>query len=636
MPYSFGNTFNNNWSNWNWNSNTNSNWNNSGAWNWNTGSWNSNWSGSVWGSGTSAPSTEEKSAEEIRKERIKKAEENQKARKANNEKLAELKQKLEELNKGTTDESGNIITKDSTATQLNAIKNGHKKEDGSVAVYDTEFTKMTTGDKIKRGAINAFSGMANVFKSLAGFDKNGKWNPVKCAINVGIAAGVIALCATGVLAPVGAALAASLGSGAVATAIGTTVASLPAILAATGVATGGYMAVKGAIDTGNAKNMEEFDNATQDIGAGVFIGGTSLCGLKGMGNAAGLSGAARFNPFAIGRAGMNTAAESMLTAAGEQVVYNTNAAGNPTSVSLKNINSSLWKHIKVGREAALKLPIDKQNSRFEQSLNKAKQDLWNEAADLDTQIQATETAGNAKLAMTLKMKQDTILNNLDALDNAKDYTSWKAATNGNKSFMEQLKGYKDTLQRDGQVEINGRTFKTEDAAELKSIIKEITGKNKEITKLISGLKKQRLESMKKMATHKSFSQDVADFGYKDGTGWTGIKGQLINYWKTFTGGFGSKFSFQKGLIWKGINQLFILMDPSFLAYEVAGPAKHAINIMTCFASPHEMNADKVLTAQEVTEEESRLTALLKNFTDAESAIKNEITALEDANRKLTA
>ncbi len=106
--------------------------------------------------------------------------------------------------------------------------------------------------------MNLIKGIGNVCKSFVGVDpKTGKWDPVKCIRNVGIAVGVAALCVFA--APLGAAAAAALGGGAIAAGVGTAVAAIPTALAYGGIATGAYMAGKGIYDTAKADTLQEFD-----------------------------------------------------------------------------------------------------------------------------------------------------------------------------------------------------------------------------------------------------------------------------------------------------------------------------------------------------------------------------------------
>jgi hypothetical protein len=183
------------------------------------------------------------------------------------------------------DESGNLVfgtdgkpieDPDGTPLPVMDLKNAQKKkeelvkakkEDGSAvtSMSADEYTKKVPWYKrLGRAAGNMLSGMWKMAKSLVGYDENGKWSPTKALTNAAMLAGGIALTA---LCP----------------------AAGPVLLYA-GLAMG---AAKIGIGTYKAfftaKNVEEIDNAWQDVGVGAAAVVASRNGLKGLSKSTGVS-----------------------------------------------------------------------------------------------------------------------------------------------------------------------------------------------------------------------------------------------------------------------------------------------------------------------------------------------------------
>ena len=110
---------------------------------------------------------------------------------------------------------------------------------------------------------NAGTSLVNLGKSIIGFDKDGKWNPLKCLKNVVVTAAAIGACFIPVVGP-------AIGYG----------------LLATGVIGGAVGVAKGVSKLNEAElsgDQRKIDEAQQDICGNAFIGITSAFGLRGVG-----------------------------------------------------------------------------------------------------------------------------------------------------------------------------------------------------------------------------------------------------------------------------------------------------------------------------------------------------------------
>ena len=146
-----------------------------------------------------------------------------------------------------------------------ALKEG-ENADGSTtqSMSVKEYRKKTPWWKRAGRAVgNAFQGLWKTAKSLAGFDKDGKWKPWKLVANVAIIAAGVA--ATIVCPAVG-----------------------PVLLYA-GLAAGAFQTGKGVYKACTAKNVEELDNAFQDVGVGIATVAASRAGLKGSASTASIN-----------------------------------------------------------------------------------------------------------------------------------------------------------------------------------------------------------------------------------------------------------------------------------------------------------------------------------------------------------
>lgn len=148
-----------------------------------------------------------------------------------------------------------------------------KNEDGTATIR-TESKNTSFWQKAGRFAANAGTALLNLGKTLIGYDKNGKWQPMNALRNLGIAALCVAACACPALIPAAVPLIGGLSVGAVATAAGATI----------GVACGVAGAAKSSIDLANAKTDKEIDEAQQNLVTNTVVAALSVVGLKGIKN----------------------------------------------------------------------------------------------------------------------------------------------------------------------------------------------------------------------------------------------------------------------------------------------------------------------------------------------------------------
>lgn len=395
-----------------------------------------------------------------------------------------------------------------------AALNGTVKEDGSVEVKgsiqadgtikEEKLENMSTGAKIMRGGMNLIKGIGNVCKSFVGVDpKTGKWDPVKCIRNVGIAVGVAALCVFA--APLGAAAAAALGGGAIATGVGTAVAAIPTALAYGGLATGVYMAGKGVYDTAKADTLQEFDQGTQDIGAGVFIGAASAMGLKSMSKAAGVASASDGSVLSSVSAGTKNIFVNPWKAASQNFEW---AEAGYTL----NGFSGAREAVKLGQASVAK-------NAFNEHAQQLQTQLETKIADVEARYSAATSAKDKAL---LELEYDGLVKQYAQFENLPTTKAgWRGFENTAKEYNSQLKGYKRAMRPfgKGEIEINGQKFTTADKKVLSKAISSIRKSQKSVQQQMTSLKNERFTSMQTMAASKAHSSEVTDFGFS--TKWYG-------------------------------------------------------------------------------------------------------------------
>lgn len=467
---------------------------------WNTPSWGT----SAWTTSSSTSSKQE-TAEEY-EARIKKenAERNEKIKtllaqkQEGNKALQQIQEQKTVLN-GTVQADGSVEVK------------GSIQADGTIK--EEKLENMSTGAKIMRGVGNFFKGIGNVCKSFVGVDpKTGKWDPVKCIRNVGIAVAVGALCVFA--APLGAAAAAGLASmgaaAGAATAVGTAVAAIPTALAYGGLATGAYMAGKGVYDTTKADTLQEFDQGTQDIGAGVFIGAASAVGLKSMSKAAGVATASDGSVLSSVSAGTKNIFVNPWKAASQNFEW------AEAGYALNGL-SGAREAVKLGQAGVAR-------TNFNEHAQQLKTKLESQIAD----VEARYSAATGKEKALLELEYDGLVQQYSQFENLPTTKAgWRGFENATKEYNSQLKGYKRAMRPwgKGEVEIHGEKFASADKKLLSEAISSIRKSQKGIQQQMSALKNERFSSMQTMAASGHHAAEVNEFGFS--TKWYGAPSNWV-------------------------------------------------------------------------------------------------------------
>lgn len=382
-----------------------------------------------------------------------------------------------------------------------SLKEGIKAQEEQInATDETKVSGAKLGTKISTAAMGIFSGVTNVLKSFAGFDKDGKWQPLKCLRNLAIAVGVGALCVFA--APLGAAAAAALGGGAIATGVGTAIAATPAVLGVTGLGTGLFMVGKGTVKATKAETMEEFSQAFQDVGAGVFIAGASAAGLRSLSK------------------GVAATASTNTSITGKIAGFCKDVTVNPFKATTNNFNiasrvmSAHGGGVQGFKAACAEVRV-RPAKEAERKFNQEKQDILNrlnnEINELNAKINDTSTSAVDKSLMQAKL--DRLSKTANDLSNAKTQTDWKTLSKSSKDASKSLKNKIKAFRRNGEVEINGYKFETANKQAFKAYIKSLKSTNKSLAGEINKLTEARFNTMFKMSKNQKFDKQVKDFGW---------------------------------------------------------------------------------------------------------------------------
>ena len=360
---------------------------------------------------------------------------------------------------------------------------------------------MTTWGKTKRALGNVFSGIWDTCKSIVGFEKDGKWNPMKCLRNVAIAVGTVALCVFA--APVAAGIAGALGASAATTtavAAGTTavVSGLKVAAGFGAVGYGAYTAGKGIHNACNAKTTQEFDEATQSVGQGTFVAAASLCGLRGMSKAAGVAAqsggcVSRFvkdaviNPFKVPGAEA-TAVRSAFAVLSGATGANTAKVGFGTA-------------FKTTRSGIKNLRADVKMKDFNKSLENTKNSL-NETVNKysEAAAQATDAKTKALYEMQARQAQDF----LSKIENAQTRGDWKALKTSVKDLNKGTKPYKWYHSSNQQYDINGQILTKADLKMLHSAAKNLSSQ-------VNNLANQKFTVMSNVTGASKYANDVNQY-----------------------------------------------------------------------------------------------------------------------------
>lgn len=482
-------------------------------------------------------------------------------------------------------------------SKLKNLEKG-KQADGTVNFID-DFENISTGKKLMMAGMNMLDGVGNVCKSLIGFDKDGKWNPVKCLTNVGIAVGVGALCFYA--APLGAIVATKLGGGATALLIGKTIAATKVILPTIGVASGVLMTARGVYNTCKADTLEEFDKGTQQIGQGMFIGLSSAAGLRGVSKTAGLVtkgtglfsniGAALKNTFvnpwkAVGAE--FTAAQSAITAA----TTNAASAGN---------NIGFFNKLQIGKNEVKALHRNENYKITTQKRHETRKLLSEKLADVRKEI-ATTT--DSKEKALLKMQEDILTSQRDLLTRAKSRKEWiDLRKSGNISKQIGYKWYhKFGIKGNQNFKINNENFT---AKELRSLMKGLKADQKNVIK----------PAIKELITLKlnqafKYGQKPKDYGLS--TKWYAAP---WNWVKTKLG-----IGITKGEV---LMNAFSIACPWYLLQPIVRNACfQPINVMTSINPTYNPTLGDVLTAEDYAKKQEELNAQLVELQAKNDEYKN--------------
>lgn len=175
--------------------------------------------------------------------------------------ITEQSKMIETIKEGKKSDGSSIVE----SAKLEGVK---LKEDGTVDTEAMKPKKKGFWQKAGEWAASAGTALANMGKSLAGYDKDGKFSLKKCLTNVAITAAAIGACFIPFAGP-------AIGYG----------------LLAYGIGSGAVGVYKGAKKLNNAATEEEKEQARQDICSGAFVGIASAAGMRGLGKAFRTSGA---------------------------------------------------------------------------------------------------------------------------------------------------------------------------------------------------------------------------------------------------------------------------------------------------------------------------------------------------------
>lgn len=580
---------------------------------------NFNWGTPSWGTSawtTSSSSSSKKESAEEYEARIKKE-----IAQKNEQKKVLLTQR-QELQKGLTQ-----------IQEQQAALNGTVKEDGSVEVKgaiqadgtikEEKLENMSTGAKIMRGVGNFFKGIGNVCKSFVGVDPaTGKWDPIKCVRNVGIAVGVAALCVFA--APLGAAAAAGLASmgaaAGAATAVGTAVAAIPTALGYAGLATGAYMAGKGVYDTAKADTLEEFDKGTQDIGAGVFIGASSAVGLRSMSKAAGVASASNGTKLSSVSAGIKNVFVNPWKASAQNFQI-----ANARFATARTFGASYRESFSLANQAVKNAHADVAEAAFNNKKQNLISKLEQKIADAESRYtNAADPKKRALAELELESLYEQQIKLVDELPTTK--AEWRTFDRANKEYNAQLKGYKKAMRPwgKGEVEIGGQKFTTADKETLSAAIKSIRTSQSEIGQQMSALRAERFSSMRAMASGELNQAQVEEFGF--GTKWYSAPSNWVQ--SKYYG-----FSMPKGTMGKAMmlgNAAMYASEPAF-ALQGFGKAPAAMPLNGMYAYNPTREASEGLTtvipAEQYAQAKTGYDSQAQQIKDAIGQIDTQLNAL---------
>jgi hypothetical protein len=374
------------------------------------------------------------------------------------------------------------------------LVNAKKDDDSAVTSMSAdEYTKKVPWYKrLGRAAGNMLSGTWKMAKSLVGFDENGKWSPTKALTNAAILVAGIAL--TAVCPAAG-----------------------PVLLYA-GLAMGAAKVGVGTYKAFTAKNVEEIDNAWQDVGVGIATVVASRNGLKGLSKSTGVS---MYSPKELVA---NQAQKGAINFAGGKLNWDKTQLPKMPKAS----------DFKTGT---------KKKQNFETAQQTAETSCETKIAELEAKLnEPTITPEEKALIQNEKTMFETHLSELKAAKTQSDY----ATLGSNSKIHEALKANETALN-------TLRANPSADTAQIQMVESRIAA-YKQLTKELENLTAAKNSYMKHLAWRPTKKNADA---LKD---WTGAK-------RVYNASLKTLGKTKKGLAGEGLNLGFnVLNCPEFLLW----------------------------------------------------------------------
>lgn len=404
---------------------------------------------------------------------------------------------------------------------IKKAKKGKVAEDGTIKqdeTWEDYKTKIPWYKKILRAVSHIAQGGWKAATSLVGYETDKetgkrKWNPIKFAINAGIASVCTALCIC--TAPISLPIIGATTVGAVAS----------GSLIATGAVLGGAGIIKGAGKAYEAYQYGkpvDFDNAMQDIGEGLTIGAASVLGLRGAG--AGLKASALSNPAAnIAR----VTSRNPFTKFGNFLTRTEYVKGGNKLTQFfydSTINASrAFAHngrrgrIEFRDKGFLKSSYGNikdlfpklGKSKFDSAKNELIGNIQKRLAEIQQELNNSSLNNASKILLNQEQK---ILNSqIMEINQTLHKTAWQRITSKSKAQKEidKLEKALDDLMTNHVVKINGKKIKLNDKNV--SLIQNNILRYKKLTKEINNLANVRKSTIKNMAFFSNNKNEVEAF-----------------------------------------------------------------------------------------------------------------------------
>lgn len=380
---------------------------------------------------------------------------------------------------------------------LEKAKKGIETAEGTIKVKETwdDYKKLPWWKKALRAGGQMLQGTAKLAMSFVGYETDPKtgeysWNWKKCLKNVAIATVCISATAIPVAGPF-----------------------ISTGLLATGVVCGTYGSGKGVYKAFKAKSPEELDNAYQDIGAGLAIGVTSACGLRGLGKGLQTStavSASNSAGSAVRATGSNVVSQFVKDATVN--AYRATVAGakaQKATVAAQGFSKTYGANLKNSFVPKLgKSKFEEANYETTQRINTRLNEINNELS----------SSGVSPIRKALLEREQIALNaQKTELQNVITKDGWKALRTDSKLRCEtkDLQSLVKDIQTNGSVDINGTSFSS--TTENLKAIEQAVKQSKELSKQIETLAKLRSATMKKMAFCKKYASEVEAYTGKTRT-----------------------------------------------------------------------------------------------------------------------